>query len=248
MADKIERAERERELMANQRTQEERSRIARELHDVVAHSVSLMIIQAGAARRSITVAPERAEDALRSLEATGRQAMDELRRVLGVLRTNEVNGTELSPQPSLRRVHELVDDDPSLPIELIETGTPPDDIPPSVELSLFRVVQEALTNVQKHANARNVEVRLDAAPDHLLLCVADDGSGIAAGEAVRAHSHGLAGMRHRMGALGGTLTVGSTPGGGTEIRAVVPRTASNTPMAGPTATLREQSARAAHRG
>jgi len=122
------------------------------------------------------------------------------------------------------------------------------EVAPRTAIALFRVVQEALTNVQKHANARSVEVRLDAAHDHLLLCVSDDGGGIAAGEIARAHSHGLAGMKHRVNALGGTLTVGTTPGGGTEIRAIVPRTAGTVSAPGPTTAQREQPGRAAHSG
>jgi signal transduction histidine kinase len=221
LADKVEQVDRERELIAQQRTQDERSRIARELHDVVAHSVSLMIIQAGAARRSIATSPERAEDALRSLEATGRQAMDELRRVLGVLRTTEIDGTQLSPQPSLSRVRELVDGDPSLAVELHETGQPPLDIPPSVELSLFRVVQEALTNVRKHAGqVRHVGVTIAYEPEQIVVQVVDDGRG--ASVALNADGHGLVGMRERMALCGGTVSAGPKPGGGWQVRASAP--------------------------
>ena len=221
LADKVEQADRERELIAQQRTQDERSRIARELHDVVAHSVSLMIIQAGAARRSISTSPERAEDALRSLEATGRQAMDELRRVLGVLRTSELDSTQLSPQPSLSRVRELVDGDPSLAVELHETGQPPLDIPPSVELSLFRVVQEALTNVRKHAGqVRHVGVSIAYEPEQIVVQVVDDGRG--ASVALNADGHGLVGMRERMALCGGTVSAGPKPGGGWQVRASAP--------------------------
>ena len=221
LADKVEQADRERELIAQQRTQDERSRIARELHDVVAHSVSLMIIQAGAARRSIATSPERAEDALRSLEATGRQAMDELRRVLGVLRTAEIDGSQLSPQPSLSHVRELVDGDPSLAVELHETGQPPLDIPPSVELSLFRVVQEALTNVRKHAGqVRHVGVTISYEPEQIVVQVVDDGRG--ASVALNADGHGLVGMRERMALCGGSVSAGPKPGGGWQVRASAP--------------------------
>jgi signal transduction histidine kinase len=226
LAQRIEHAERERELLADKRAQDERSRIARELHDVVAHSVSLMIIQAGAARRSIGAAPEQAEEALRTLEATGRQAMDELRRVLGVLRasaadTPDIAEKELSPQPSLARVRELVDGDPSLPVELVETGNPPTDLPSSVELSLFRVVQEALTNVRKHAGqVRTVAVKIAYAPDEVVVHIADDGRG--ASVAMNVDGHGLVGMRERMALCGGTVTAGPRPGGGWQVRAVVP--------------------------
>ncbi len=224
LAEKIEHAERERELLAERRTQDERSRIARELHDVVAHSVSLMIIQAGAARRSISTAPDQAEDALHSLEATGRQAMDELRRVLGVLRTSSsaiTDGGRLSPQPSLRQVRELVDGDPTLHVVLLETGDVPEDIPPSVELSLFRVVQEALTNVRKHAGpVRHVGVTVAYEPNRIKVLVVDDGRG--ASVALNEHGHGLVGMRERMALCGGSVFAGPKQGGGWQVRASAP--------------------------
>ena len=221
MAVHVERAERERELIAQQRAQEERSRIARELHDVVAHSVSLMIIQAGAARRSITTAPTQAEETLRTLESTGRQAMDELRRVLGVLRTQSPDGGELSPQPSLADVRELVTGDPTLPVQLTEVGDATFDVPSSVGLSLYRVVQEALTNVRKHAGqVRAVSVTLTYRPDRVEVLVADDGRG--ASVALNEDGHGLVGMRERMALCGGTVTAGPRQGGGWQVRASAP--------------------------
>ncbi|MCU1393367.1 MAG: putative two-component histidine kinase [Ilumatobacteraceae bacterium] len=226
LAESAERAERERELLAQQRAQDERSRIARELHDVVAHSVSLMIIQAGAARRSIATSPAQAEATLHTLEATGRHAMDELRRVLGVLRAQTIgpDGKDtgvLAPQPSLENVRELVDGDPSLQIELAEVGTPPTDLPSSVGLSLYRVVQEALTNVRKHAgHVRMVSVRVTYAPDRVDVQISDDGRG--ASVAVNEAGHGIVGMRERMALCGGTVTAGPRPGGGWQVRASAP--------------------------
>jgi signal transduction histidine kinase len=230
LAEKIEHAERERELLAERRTQDERSRIARELHDVVAHSVSLMIIQAGAARRSIATAPDQAEDALHSLEATGRQAMDELRRVLGVLRTSNAaitEGGQLSPQPSLRQLRELVDGDPTLHVDLVEHGDVPDDIAPSLELSLFRIVQEALTNVRKHAGqVRHVGVTVVYEPNRIEVMVVDDGRG--ASVALNEHGHGLVGMRERMALCAGSVSAGPKQGGGWQVRASAPLTTSIT--------------------
>lgn len=221
LAERAEDADRERELLAQKRAQDERSRIARELHDVVAHSVSLMIIQAGAARRSISTAPLQAEETLRTLEATGRQAMDELRLVLGVLRTQTVDGGQLAPQPSLGDVRELVEGDPTLPIELTESGTPPTDVPSSVGLSLYRVVQEALTNVRKHAgNVRHVSVKVAYEPDQVVVHVVDDGRG--ASVAVNEAGHGLVGMRERMALCGGSVSAGPNPGGGWQVRASAP--------------------------
>lgn len=213
----------QRDLLARQQVQDERARIARELHDVVAHSVSLMIIQAGAARRSITAAPLQAETALRDLEATGRHAMDELRRVLGVLRTGEPEGSELAPQPTLSSIRNLVDDDPSLHVELTESGNPPDDVPSSVGLSLYRVVQEALTNVRKHAGqAKHVAVHISYEPHQVSVQITDDGRG--ASVAVNQGGHGLVGMRERMALCGGSVTVGPRQGGGWQVRASAPLT------------------------
>ena len=221
LSERNEQAERERELLVQQRAQDERSRIARELHDVVAHSVSLMIIQAGAARRSLATSPLQAEAALHTLEATGRSAMDELRRVLGVLRTEEVPAGTLAPQPSLADVRELMASDPTLPSELIQTGTPPADLPSSVGLSLYRVVQEALTNVRKHAgHVRRVTVRLDYEPDRVVVQIVDDGRG--ASVATNADGHGLVGMRERMALCGGSVTAGPHQGGGWQVRASAP--------------------------
>ena len=192
----------------------------------MAHSVSLMIIQAGAARRSIATAPLQAEETLRTLEATGRQAMDEVRRVLGVLRTQSadpgsVDASLLAPQPSLRDVRDLVGGDPNLPIELTEIGTRPDDVPSSVGLSLYRVVQEALTNVRKHAGqVRHVSVKLTYGTDRVEVQIADDGRG--ASVATNEAGHGLVGMRERMSLCGGTVTAGPRPGGGWQVRASAP--------------------------
>lgn len=219
--ERAEHAERERELVAQQRMHDERSRIARELHDVVAHSVSLMIIQAGAARRSIATSPAQAETALKDLEATGRNAMAELRRVLGVLRASEADeALQLAPQPSLATVRTLIDD-AGLPVELTEIGTPPGEIPSSVGLSLYRVVQEALTNIRKHAGSvRRVTVQITYSADSVAVQIVDDGRG--ASVATNVDGHGLVGMRERMALCGGSVTVGPRPGGGWQVRASAP--------------------------
>ncbi len=219
--ERAEHTERARELVAQQRMLDERSRIARELHDVVAHSVSLMIIQAGAARRSIATSPAQAETALKDLEATGRDAMAELRRVLGVLRASDPDDElQLAPQPSLATVRTLIDD-AGLPVELTEIGTPPGEIPSSVGLSLYRVVQEALTNIRKHAGAvRRVGVQITYSPDSVAVQIVDDGRG--ATVATNVAGHGLVGMRERMALCGGSVTVGPRPGGGWQVRAAAP--------------------------
>jgi signal transduction histidine kinase len=216
------RREREREMMAHQRVLDERARIARELHDVVAHSVSLMIIQAGAARRSLATNPSGAEQALRGVENTGRTAMDELRRVLGVLRDPDAGETvQRAPQPTLAEVRTLVDSDPSLPVRLREVGTPPALVPATVGLSMYRVVQEALTNVRKHAGTvRHVDVQVHYEPRQVSVQVVDDGRG--ASVARNGAGHGLVGMRERMSLCGGTVTAGPRPGGGWQVRATAP--------------------------
>ena len=231
-------AARQRDLLAHQEVQDERARIARELHDVVAHSVSLMIIQAGAARRSISSAPQQAEAALHELEATGRHAMDELRRVLGVLRTGESAGSDLAPQPTLSDIRALVADDPTLNVVFTEVGKPVAEVPSIVGLSLFRLVQEALTNVRKHAGpVKNVTVQLTYEPSQVLVQITDDGRGASAGVGRSVESseagHGLIGMRERMALCGGSVRVGPRVGGGWQVRASAPLS--------PTTTLSEVS-------
>lgn len=235
-AERVTIAARQRDLLAHQQVQDERARIARELHDVVAHSVSLMIIQAGAARRSIASAPLQAEAALHELESTGRHAMDELRRVLGVLRTGDGPGSQLAPQPTLADISGLVTDDPSLNVVYTEVGLPRGDVPSIVGLSLYRLVQEALTNVRKHAGVvKNVSVQITYEATHVLVQVVDDGRGASAGIGRSVHGadagHGLIGMRERMALCGGTVKVGPRPGGGWQVKASAPLGVSSTPSA-----------------
>jgi len=226
--------------------EQERSRLARGLHDelgglLLAARMDVTWLRQHARDgepRAIAARLDRVLDVLDQGIDLKRRVIEELRPTLldnmGLIAAIRWQLDETCKRAGLRCQCHFPDEEP--------------EVAPRTAIALFRVVQEALTNVQKHANARNVEVRLDAAPDHLLLCVADDGAGIAAGEVARSHSHGLAGMRHRMSALGGTLTVGSSPGGGTEIRAVVPRTAGASSATGQTAAQREPPGRAAHRG
>ena len=220
LAERAERAEREQELLARERVSEERARIARELHDVVAHSVSVMIIQAGAARRQLTVDPERATAALANIESSGRQAMQEMRRILGVLR-DDTSVAELGPQPSLDEIETLVGADSSLPTKLYIRGERP-ELPAGIELSAYRVVQEALTNVRKHAGAcSKVTVAVLYRTRHVEVLVHDNGRGAA--HAVRPEpGHGLIGMRERVAACGGELRVGPAHGGGWRVRARFP--------------------------
>jgi signal transduction histidine kinase len=219
LAERAERAERERELLAHQRLQEERTRIARELHDVVAHSVSLMVIQAAAARRQLSVDPQRADQALSTVEQTGREAMTEMRRILGVLR-GESKTQELEPQPSLHDLDHLVATAPDLPVSVHAEGELA-GLPSGVELSAYRIVQEALTNVRRHAGpVHAVDVSLVRRSDALVVEVNDDGRGASA--AANGVGFGIVGMRERVAAFDGELSAGPRGGGGWRVRATFP--------------------------
>ncbi|MBI4934459.1 MAG: sensor histidine kinase [Actinobacteria bacterium] len=219
LAERAERAERERELLAHQRLQDERTRIARELHDVVAHSVSLMVIQAAAARRQLPVDPRRADEALATVELTGREAMTEMRRILGVLR-GESKVQELEPQPSLADFDHLTASAPDLPVTVHAEGALT-GLPSGVELSAYRIVQEALTNVRRHAGTVHaVDVSLVRKTDALVVEVNDDGRG--ASVTPNGVGFGIVGMRERVAAFDGELSAGPRGGGGWRVRATFP--------------------------
>ena len=226
LADRADRAEREQELIAEQRVLAERTRIARDLHDVVAHSVSVIVIQAAAARRNLRSSPERAEQALETIEFTGRQAMHELRGILGVLRANESGeARQRLPQPELSQIDALLEaDDVDVDVHIapdVDLGA----IPPSTSLAAYRMLQEALTNVRRHAGP-SVRARLSMwiDGDTLSFDVHDDGRGAAADRSGRSgrDGFGLSGMHERAAAAGGTVTAGPRPGGGWLVRARLP--------------------------
>ena len=197
---------------------EERARIARELHDVVAHNVSVMVIQSQAAQQS-TEPDSEAGRALRSIESTGREALTEMRRLLGLLR-REDEEVALAPQPSLRHLDHLTASvrEAGLPVE-VEIEGEPVSLPPGVDLSAYRIVQEALTNALKHAGAARARVVVSYGAGELELRISDDGAGAAA---ANGGGHGLIGMRERASVYGGVVESGSRPGGGYEIRARLP--------------------------
>jgi signal transduction histidine kinase len=227
---------------------EERVRIARELHDIVAHGVSLMTIQIAAARRVATTKPEAADQALAAAEQAGRQSLAELRSLLAVLRSADASlgaaarpdGVPLAPAgaptpseqaaptapvPRLSDIADLVDNlrQAGLDAALEVTGEVPDHVPPGVELACYRVIQESLTNVVRHAPGARVVVDVDYAPDGIDIVVDDDGNGLMA---VRPQSsgHGLLGMRERVAAGGGTLEAGPrTTGPGWRVHARFPK-------------------------
>jgi signal transduction histidine kinase len=199
---------------------EERARIARELHDVVAHAVSVMGVQAAAGEQVLGSDPERAREPLQAIQATAREAILELRRLLDVLR--ETPGDDgISPPPGLAALGPLVDQarDGGLAVELVlgGSGPPPG---PGVELSAFRIVQEALTNARRHAHAAHVRVEVRCEPRAVELTVEDDGAGPAA--TPNGAGHGLAGMRERVALFGGTLETGPGAAGGFRVRARLP--------------------------
>ena len=207
--------EREAELAAA----EERARIARELHDVVAHGLSLMVVQAEAAEEMLLRSPETAAQPLHRVQETGRQSLAEMRRLLGVLRTTDAEPPSTLPQPSLRRLPELVREaaDAGLTVDVAVEGDPV-ELPPGLGLAAFRIVQEALTNVRRHARATRACVRLSYSPAQVRIEVTDDGQGRTGAHA----GHGLVGMRERAALYGGSLDVGPAAGGGFRVVAVLP--------------------------
>ncbi|MER6996068.1 histidine kinase [Streptomyces sp. NPDC000410] len=207
--------------------EQERARIARELHDVVTHNVSMMTIQAGAARKVLDTAPEQAREAMLAVESAGRSAMSELRHVMGLL-TMAADGpgpatdVNLAPQPGLDRLEELADRTRSagVPVELTVRGTPV-ELPAGVDLAGYRVVQEALTNAVKHAAGASVSIVVEYAPGELRVEVSDTG-GPPQAPAGSGSGRGLIGLRERLTIYGGTLRTGRRPHGGFGVRAVIP--------------------------
>ena len=215
-------AQAERERAAGVR--EERVRIAREMHDVIAHTLAVMTVQAGVGRRLAGKRPQEASAALESIETIGRMAQDELHVVLGLLRDGEGGTAPLAPAPRLVDVKTLADTvrASGIPVELRMEGTDR-QLPPSLELSVYRVVQEALTNVVKHAPGARAVVELTVSAGKVRLDVRDDGGpGGAAPRAGLGAGHGIAGMRERIGAFGGWLVAGPAAGGGFRVTAEIP--------------------------
>ena len=220
LQERAEHLEQEQAAEAHRAVVEERSRIARELHDVVAHQVSLMTVQAGAAKTVAADDPQGAQQAMEAVEKAGRQALDELRHLMGVLRP-EAGGGELGPQPGLADVPRLVEHlrgaglDVSLTMDGVQT-----DLPARVDLSTYRIVQEALTNVLKHAGPSAwTEVRVSTDNRAVAIEVLDNGRGTTI---LPGSGHGIAGMRERAQLLGGSLDAGPRPDGGFQVVAHLP--------------------------
>ncbi|MGW0764850.1 sensor histidine kinase [Streptomyces sp. NPDC002676] len=234
MRERAERAERTREEEARRRVAEERLRIARDLHDVVAHHIALVNVQAGVAAHVMDKRPDQAKEALAHVREASRSALNELRATVGLLRQSGDPAAPTEPAPGLARLEELVGTFRSagLPVEVAraDQGTV---LPAAADLAAYRIIQEALTNVRKHAGPEaKAEVSVVRVGPDIEVTVLDDGSG-AGGEPEAGGGHGLLGMRERVAALGGTLTTGPRFGGGFRVHAILPVTTRTTAQGEP---------------
>jgi signal transduction histidine kinase len=213
-------AQRERDVAAREAVVEERARIARELHDAIAHNVSMMVVQAGAERRVLEPAHDSTRDVLETIEKIGRGALTEMRRMVGMLRSDTPD--PLTPQPGLDDLTTLVGQvrDAGLPVELRVEGERR-SLPVGIELSAYRIVQEALTNALKHAGGAHAIVYVRYGVDSLELEILDDGAG-STPEPVVSGGHGLVGMRERVALYGGRLDAGRRASGGFAVRVLLP--------------------------
>ena len=213
--------EREQEQRARAAVAEERTRIARELHDVVAHAISVIVVQARGGRKLLDAEPEEARKALDAIERTASEALGEMRRLLGLLRESDEQ-LALAPQPTLARLDDLVGQvrGAGLPVELAIEGEPT-ELPPGVDLSAYRIVQEALTNALKHAGPARARVLVRYREDELELEIQDDGAG---GGNSGGAGQGLAGIQERVAIFGGDVDAGRQPEGGYAVRARLPYT------------------------
>jgi signal transduction histidine kinase len=237
-AERLRRAQQEHEAQTVRAVALERARIASELHDVVTHNVSVMVVQAGAARRVLDISPGDAREALLAVEASGRTAMTELRHLLGLLAPTEEAAAgegdeDLGPQPGLAQIPALLERvrAAGLPVELSVDATTRTlcALPPGPDLAAYRVVQEGLTNVIKHAGQARAAVRIEYRPLDLLITVSDDGRAAEAASAAHAAARppgpdgrGLIGLRERIAVYGGELDAGARPGGGWRLVARIP--------------------------
>ena len=221
LEDRAARLERERDAQAQIAAAAERARIARELHDVVAHNVSVMVVQADGASYALDSSPERARQALTAIASTGRQALAEMRRMIGVLRSDD-GDTGVAPLPGIGQLGELLEQTRAagLAVAFTVEGVPA-PLPGGLALAAYRIVQESLTNTRKHGGpAASAQVVLRYCEDALVLQITDDGYGAAA--AGDGAGHGLTGMRERVALYNGTLHAGPLPGGGYQVTARLP--------------------------
>jgi signal transduction histidine kinase len=214
---------RDREVRAREAVADERARIARELHDIVGHALNLIVIQAGGAQRVFESKPGRARESLASIERAGREALSDMERMVGILRTSEEDDKALSPQPGLGQVDSLAAQvsEAGLPVEVAVEGRRT-ELPPSVDLSAYRIIQEALTNSLKHAAATSAKVSIRYGASALELEITDDGRGVSGPAWGDQRGRGLIGMRERVVLFGGELSVGPRPQGGFRVYARLP--------------------------
>jgi signal transduction histidine kinase len=212
-------AEREREAAARVAVAEERARIARELHDIVAHAMSVMVLQVGAVRHKLPEALEEDSEALRRVEQAGRTALAEMRRLLGAMR-RDGDGLELAPQPGLDGLDSLLENvgRAGLPVRLHVDGNR-SPVPRAIDLSAYRIIQEGLTNSLKHARASHADVTVRYRPNELEVEVIDDGAGAAPSDGL---GHGLVGIHERVKIYGGEMNAGTAPAGGFILSARLP--------------------------
>ncbi|MEV8376766.1 histidine kinase [Kribbella sp. NPDC056861] len=223
LRDRAERAESERELRAEQARLGERSRIAQEMHDVLAHKVSLIALHAGGLEVNPAVGPEKVESSAGLIRETARQAMEDLREVLGVLRTDlSQSGADLAPVPRAADLARLVEASRAAGVQVSSSLTLPDDVPPLVGRTVYRVVQEGLTNVHKHARGVSTEVLVDGAPGTGVTVRVTNVRPVAADSLLPGSGAGLVGLRERVTLSGGRLDAGPTQDGGWRVEAWLP--------------------------
>jgi signal transduction histidine kinase len=212
-------SERHLERRAEVAVAEERARIARELHDIVAHAISVIVVQARGGRRALADSTEEASASFDAIESTGELALTEMRRLLGMLRASDEEIAR-APQPSIAHVGELVEQirATGLPVELSVHGEA-SELPPGVDVSAYRIIQEALTNALKHAGPARARVLISYEPDELAIEIVDDGAG---DTSPTVGGHGVIGMRERVSVFGGDLAAGPRPEGGYALRARLP--------------------------
>jgi signal transduction histidine kinase len=216
--------ERDHDIRAREAVADERARMARELHDIVGHALNVIVIQAGGAQRAFESKPEVARDALVSIESAGREALVDMERMLGVLRTADDGTAALGPQPGLKQLDSLAAQvsDAGLAVDIVVEGSR-QELPASVELSAYRIVQEALTNSLKHSKASRAQVAVRYRPDSVEIEVTDNGRGLSerAPDGSKG-GRGLLGMRERVALFGGDLSAGAAPTGGYRVQARLP--------------------------
>jgi signal transduction histidine kinase len=220
LADRATRLEEEQEERERAAVAEERARLARELHDMIGHAISVITVQAGAARLLLDEDPGKAKGPLQAIEETGHETLAEMRRLIGILR--DMGEPGLAPQPGLEQLERLVQGvrDSGLPVELRREGQPTAPLPPAVDLAAYRIVQEALTNALKHGGRGSTIVTVQHTLRSLSLEI--DSPGGSWRPTAQGNGHGLVGMRERVAQCGGELHVGQTPAGGYAVRAVLP--------------------------